>query len=137
MKKSLFFVVAILFSVAAFAQTEAQKDGAVLTFRKNTHDFGTITQGDKVEKVFEFTNTGNKPLIITNIQVTCGCTAPSWPRQPIAAGEKGEITIAFNSTGKMGKQAKVVTVISNAINSDEAVITFTANVVAPGEGNVQ
>ena len=87
-------------------------------------------QGDKVEEVFKFTNTGNEPLIITNVQVTCGCTTPKgWPRDPIAPGGKGELTIAFASAGKMGRQNKVVTIVSNAANADGAQISFTANVL--------
>jgi hypothetical protein len=102
----------------------------VITFEKKTHDFGDIFQGDKVEETFKFTNTGNEPLIITNVQVTCGCTTPKgWPRDPIMPGGKGEITVAFNSAGKSGRQNKVVTVVSNAVNSDGAQISFSTNVL--------
>jgi len=134
MKKNLFLIVLLAIAAQGFvlqasAQTAAA-NGAVITFEKKTHDFGDIVQGDKVEQVFKFTNTGNEPLIITNVQVTCGCTTPKgWPRDPIAPGGKGEITIAFNSAGKMGKQNKVVTVVSNATNADGAQISFTTNVL--------
>ncbi|HEY9045225.1 MAG TPA: DUF1573 domain-containing protein [Ohtaekwangia sp.] len=120
-------------AASAFAQT-AKVSGPVITFEKKTHDFGQIVQGDKVENVFKFTNTGNEPLIITNVQVTCGCTTPKgWPRDPIQPGGKGEITIAFNSAGKIGRQDKVVTIVSNAANSDEAKISFTTQVVEKKE----
>jgi Protein of unknown function (DUF1573) len=108
----------------------ASVNGPVITWDKATHDFGDITQGDKVEQAFAFTNTGTSPLIITNIEVTCGCTTPrGWPRDPIAPGEKGEILIAFNSAGKYGKQNKVVTVISNAANPEVVQLIFSANVL--------
>jgi hypothetical protein len=131
MKKYLFLIVMVAFAAGAFAQTATTKkvSGPVITFEKKTHDFGEIVQGDKVEQVFKFTNTGTEPLIITNVQVTCGCTTPKgWPRDPIAAGGKGEITLAFNSAGKIGRQDKVVTIVSNATNPEEAKISFTAQV---------
>src|SRR6187551_2876218 len=118
MKKYL-FLLAVLFIAGQTIAQEANKvsKGPVITFEKKTHDFGDMNQGDKVEETFKFTNTGNEPLIITNVQVTCGCTTPKgWPRDPIMPGGKGEITVAFNSAGKSGKQNKVVTVVSNAVN---------------------
>lgn len=133
MKK--FFVLLLMVALAsgAYAQDKqaatSKTNGPVLTFEKNTHDFGDIFQGDQVEHVFKFTNTGNEPLIISNIQVTCGCTAPSWPKNPIPPGGKGEIKIGFNSTGKMGRQNKTVTVVSNAVNDDN-LISFVTNILA-------
>ncbi len=131
MKKYLLLIVVLGFAAQGFAQQQpATQNGPVITFEKKTHDFGDIVQGDKVEETFKFANTGTEPLIITNVQVTCGCTVPKgWPRDPIMPGGKAELTIAFNSAGKMGKQNKVVTVISNAANADGAQITFTANVL--------
>lgn len=132
MKKYLILLFLVVFSAQVFAQQAkaptAKLNGPILTFEKNTHDFGDIFQGDKVEQVFKFTNTGNEPLIITNIQVTCGCTAPEWPRNPIPPGGKGEIKIGFNSAGKMGRQNKTVKVISNAAN-DEDTISFVTNIL--------
>jgi Protein of unknown function (DUF1573) len=132
MMKKYFFLFVMLGVVAVgYAQNAATKvNGPVITFDKKVHDFGDIVQGDKVEETFRFTNTGNEPLIITNVQVTCGCTTPKgWPRDPIAPGAKGELTIAFNSAGKMGRQNKVVTVVSNAVNADGTQISFTSNVL--------
>ena len=134
MKKYLFLFAVLCFAVPSFAQevkaSGKNVDGPVLTWEKKTHDFGDIYQGDKVEHTFYFTNTGNEPLLITNVQVTCGCTAPrGWPRDPVAPGGKGELTIAFNSAGKSGKQDKPVTITSNASNSDGNVIRFTTNVL--------
>ena len=114
----------------AIAQNSSKKHGPIVTWASTTHDFGDITQGDKVEHTFEFTNTGTEPLVITNVEVTCGCTVPKgWTRDPIMPGSKSEIVIAFNSSGKYGRQNKVVTVISNASNADAAQITFSANVL--------
>jgi hypothetical protein len=131
MKKYFFLLVVLALAGQGFAQVAtANASGPVITFEKKTHNFGDIYQGDKVEETFKFTNTGNEPLIITNVQVTCGCTTPKgWPRDPIAPGGKGELTIAFNSAGKSGLQNKVVTVISNASNADGAQLSFTTNVL--------
>jgi hypothetical protein len=133
MRKPFVLLFLVVFAVTAIAQeaksTAAKVTGPVLTFEKSTHDFGDIYQGDNVEHVFKFTNTGNEPLIISNIQVTCGCTAPSWPKNPIPPGGKGEIKIGFNSAGKMGRQNKTVTVVSNAVNEDN-LISFVTNILA-------
>ncbi len=131
MRKYLAVVFILGLSTAVFAQEADKKvDGPVITFDKKTHDFGDIIQGDKVEHTFHFTNTGNEPLIITNVQVTCGCTVPKgWPREPIPPGGKGELTVAFNSTGKLGRQNKPVTIVSNAVNTDGNQISFTTNIL--------
>jgi hypothetical protein len=132
MKKYLFVLAALFIALQSFAQEAGANkvDGAVITFEKKTHDFGDIFQGDKVEETFKFTNTGSEPLIITNVQVTCGCTTPKgWPRDPIMPGGKGELTVAFNSAGKSGRQNKVVTIVSNAVNTEGSQISFVTNVL--------
>ena len=117
-------------SLAQDKPAAEKKDGAIITFDEKTYDFGDIIQGDKVEHTFYFTNTGNEPLIITNVQVSCGCTVPKgWPRDPIPPGGKGELTVSFNSAGKSGRQNKPVTIISNAVNPEGTQITFTTNVL--------
>lgn len=133
MRKYLFLILILGFSARVFGQESPateKKDGAVITFDKKTHEFGDMMQGDKVEHTFYFTNTGNEPLIITNVQVQCGCTTPKgWPREPIPPGGKGELTVSFNSAGKMGKQNKTVTVVSNAVNPEGNQLSFTTNVL--------
>jgi hypothetical protein len=128
--KKVFFLIAVFFLITgAYAQQAKQKvDGPVITFEKRTHDFGDIVQGDKVEQNFYFTNTGTEPLIITNVEVTCGCTVPKWPRDPIMPGGRNEIIVGFNSAGKMGYQTKVVKIVSNAVNPENATISFTTTI---------
>lgn len=123
-------LIAILTSgYISMAQPAKSGMGAVITWDKATHDFGEIMQGDKVEHTFHFTNTGNKELVITNVEVTCGCTTPKgWPRDPITPGNSGELTIAFNSTGKIGKQNKVITITSNSVGAVNQVM-FSATVI--------
>lgn len=125
---TLIFGIFVIFSAYAQEAAETTKNGPVMTFEEESHDFGDITQGDKVKHIFTFENTGNEPLIISNVQVTCGCTAPEWPRDPVAPGEEGSITVVFNSAGKMGRQNKVITIVSNAVNPRNRV-TIVTNVL--------
>lgn len=84
-----------------------------MTFGESTYNFGTVKEGEKVEHVYKFKNTGNDPLIISNAQGSCGCTVPQWPKEPIAPGKSGEIKVVFDSKGKSGKQNKTVTITAN------------------------
>lgn len=128
MKKLSLLLAFVVVAVVSYAQ-DAKPAGPVITWEQSTHDFGDIYQGDKVEYTYAFTNSGNEPLIITNVQVTCGCTTPKgWPKDPIPPGGKGEITIGFNSAGKIGKQNKVVTIVSNASGTNNTV-SFATNVL--------
>lgn len=80
---------------------------------QETHDFGTIAEGDIAEHTFKFTNTGEAPLIISNASASCGCTVPSWPKEPIPVGGTGEILVKFNSSNKPGVQNKTVSITAN------------------------
>ncbi|MEQ9443134.1 MAG: DUF1573 domain-containing protein [Cyclobacteriaceae bacterium] len=122
---SLFIMQSVIAQEAAI---EENADGPQISFTEEMKDFGDITQGDKVSYSFEFENTGNEPLILSNVLTTCGCTATSWPREPIPPGETSKIDVSFNSAGKMGRQNKVVTVVSNALNAQERV-KLIANVL--------
>ncbi len=114
MKKIAVFL--LLISTVSWAQEEtASVPGPVITFEETEFNFEDIYQGDKVEHVFTFENTGDAPLIITNVQTTCGCTATNWEREPILPGTKSSIKVNFNSAGKMGRQNKVITIISNSV----------------------
>ena len=90
-------------------------EAAQITFEEEVFDFGDIVEGDIVEHVFKFTNTGKNPLIISNARGSCGCTVPEWPRDPIAPGQDGEIKVKFNSKGKHGEQNKSVTISANTL----------------------
>lgn len=128
MKRIAALSALIFTALLVFAQQAPKAAfGPVLTLKETSHDFGDIRQGDVVEHVFEFTNTGNEPLIIQDVRITCGCTQPKWPKEPIMPGAKGEIKVGFNSAGKMGIQTKSLPIISNAVN--DPVITFTTNVL--------
>jgi hypothetical protein len=82
---------------------------------KDEVDLGTIKEGETITHTFEFTNTGNALLQINYCSASCGCTIPSWPKEPIPVGGKGAITVEFNSKNKEGKLFKNVTIHSNTI----------------------
>ncbi|MGY8954521.1 MAG: DUF1573 domain-containing protein, partial [Flavobacteriales bacterium] len=104
----------------------------VMEFEKEIFDFGTIAQGEKVNFIYKFTNTGDADLIISSAKGSCGCTVPDWPKQPIAPGEVSEIKVVFNSDGKSGNQHKDVSINANtqpALNK----IAFKGIVEVPAE----
>lgn len=82
-------------------------------FKELEYDFGTIKQGEKVEHIFEFTNTGKNNLIITKAYSSCGCTVPDYPKRPIKPGESSQLKVIFNSAGKRNKQKKTITILAN------------------------
>lgn len=79
----------------------------------SVQNFGKVVDGEKVIITFHFKNTGTNPLIISNVQASCGCTVPSKPEEPIAPGAEGKITAEFNSEGRVGKATKNLTVQAN------------------------
>lgn len=110
--------------------TEAMMDALpTIAFAEEFHDFGEVQEGEVVEHTFTFTNEGEGPLIISNAQGSCGCTVPDWPRQPIAPGQKGQIKVSFNSTGRAGRQDKRVTLTTNAVPQSK-VLSITSNVIS-------
>ena len=134
MKKLLILAMSLSLTMGASMAQSTDKNnkatktttaGPVMTFAETKHDFGNIKQGDIVEHVFKFKNTGNAPLVIKQVDVTCGCTTPEWPKEPIAPGKSGTIKAVFNSAGKMGQQNKVITVQSNAVNAPTQVTIVT------------
>lgn len=98
-----------------------------IAFAESTFDFGTVTEGEIVSHTFSFTNTGSEPLIISDAKGSCGCTVPSKPTAPIAAGETGEITVQFNSQNKKGQRNQKVTVTGNT-NPAQTFIYLTGTV---------
>jgi len=100
-------------TTASSGTTAAAADAPVMKFETIHHDFGKIIAGDKVTYEFKFTNSGKSPLIITDAVASCGCTIPTWPKQPIKPGENGGIKVTFNSAGKMGLQDKQITITAN------------------------
>lgn len=131
MRTLITFAVMALFSVGAFAQSEAKEDvkGPAITFDKMVHDYGDVVKGGDGNCVFTFTNTGTEPLILSNVRSSCGCTVPSWTNEPIMPGKTGEIKVRYN-TNTVGNINKSVTVNSNAANSPTTVLRISGKVLA-------
>jgi hypothetical protein len=101
-------------SVSEEMKEVVDENAPVISLDNAVYEFGTVKEGDKVEHVYSFTNTGKSPLIISNVSASCGCTTPEYSKHPINPGEKGSITVVFNSQNQVGMQQKIITVLSNA-----------------------
>ncbi len=84
-------------------------------------DFGTHDEGAILDTVFKFTNTGEVPLVISNVKTSCGCTTPYWPKKPIKPGESDVIKVKFNTNHKPGNQVKTITIHTNTKNLTEQI----------------
>lgn len=134
MKKLVFSLTMILVALFSFNTAIAQESGAKIEFPKETHDYGTIKNGADGSCTFEFKNTGNEPLIISNAKGSCGCTVPEWPKEPIAPGAKASIKVKYD-TNRAGAINKSVTITSNAANAPEKIIYIKGTVLpAPESG---
>ncbi|MGV9003763.1 DUF1573 domain-containing protein [Flavobacterium sp.] len=127
MKKSI-LIIMVLFAGFAFGQ-----GGPKIEFKAkdNTIDYGTVNKDDDSGmRSFEFTNTGDAPLIIIDAKSTCGCTVPSYSKDPIAPGGKGKIDVKYNMN--LGPIRKTITIETNAVNYDEGrvALKITGDVVA-------
>ncbi len=103
-----------------------------MSFKETTFDFGTVSEGEMVSHTYMFTNTGKEPLILSDAKGSCGCTVPKWPKEPIAPGKTGQITVEFNSKAKVGKRNQKVTITANT-NPPQSFITLTGEVTGTGE----
>lgn len=120
MKKILGIVAMTLVGAASYAQT-----GPKIEFKaeNNTIDYGTVVKGvDTGVRTFEFTNTGDEPLVITNVRSSCGCTVPSKPEAPIMPGKSDKIEVKYNMSP--GTISKTITVESNAKNIDNGTVAL-------------
>ena len=109
----------------AFAFSSAQ----TITFEKTTIDYGTVKANSDGNKVFTFTNTGDKPLIISNVQPGCGCTASDWTKEPILPGKKGEVKVHYNAAN-LNAFKKTIDVFSNDPKSGRVTLYIQGTVVA-------
>ncbi len=132
MKKIVGFVVFMLISVAAFAQS-----GPKIEFKEETINYGTVVKGeDSGKRKFEFKNTGDSALMITNVKSTCGCTVPTKPTDPIQPGEWSYIEVQYNMNP--GPISKTITVESNAVNVPNGMVALRikGTVIAKEEKSV-
>ena len=125
---TILFIGLIGFSV------NAQDKVAKIEFKETTIDYGTIEKGADGIRVFEFTNTGDAPLIISNVKSSCGCTVPKKPDGPIAPGETGEIQVKYD-TNRVMPIRKTITVISNA-DTPTVALKIKGEVIDPNKSSV-
>jgi len=128
MKKYSLVVVCLFFSLAVMSQK------AVISFDQKTHDFGKVNEEDgKITYVFDFINRGVTPLVVSKVQASCGCTTPTWTKEPIEPGKKGSVTVTYNPTGRPGVFTKSITVYSNA-TEEQFVLTIHGEVIPKAGG---
>ena len=113
MKNILMLLGIIIININALAQTNLN---AVIEFEESTIDYGTIEKGADGVRVFKFVNSGNTPLVISNVKASCGCTIPKKPNKPILPGASGEIEVKYD-TRRVMPFKKTISVSSNAVNS--------------------
>lgn len=117
MKKLILSFFAIFFFGALSAQTEQTtpvvEEKSEITFAAIEHNYGTVEFNANGTCTFEFTNTGKTVLVLNDVRASCGCTAPEWSKEPIKPGDKGKITVKYN-TMIPGPFHKSITVYSNA-----------------------
>ncbi|HPS83421.1 MAG TPA: DUF1573 domain-containing protein [Bacteroidales bacterium] len=116
-------IISLLMLALPLVYVSAQNvaTGPVISFEKLTHDFGTISKGTPVSYDFVFTNTGKEPLLLSEPRSSCGCTVPSYPKEPIMPGQKKSIKITFDAE-KEGEFNKQVNILSNAENSPVVIV---------------
>lgn len=107
----------------------AKVNGAGMVFVTETIDYGTVAYNSDGKREFVFTNNGNKPLIITNAQGSCGCTVPTYPKEPIAPGAKGVIGVKYDTSRAGQSFNKTVTLTTNAVVPTKT-LTIKGNVLA-------
>jgi hypothetical protein len=132
MKKLFCFIFILLTAAGLNAQTTAVNpaNGSRLQFTEKGFDFGTIDEGIKVSHDFEISNTGDSNLLLINVQASCGCTVPTWPRQPIKPGEKSKITVVYNSARRAGETFHQSITVTTNMKKDNVFIFYIKGKVA-------
>ncbi len=125
MKKFFIFLNVLFFAFAANAQTSVLVKPAIaadaISLKETEYNFGKIPQGKPVTHVFEFINTGTTPLVLDNVQASCGCTTPEWSKDAVAAGATAKITVGFNAMND-GPFTKFITITYNGTQNKQVTI---------------
>jgi hypothetical protein len=119
---TLFLAAYLVFIINSFGQGN-------FDFPIDKHDFGTVEESGPIGYEFTFTNTGTAPIVISDVRASCGCTTPSWPKEPIAPGGKGVIKAEYNTTGRIGTFNKSITITSNAVEPSK--VLYIKGIVDP------
>lgn len=132
MKKLFFLLVFAAAGSWVFGQSaDSTQNMAAFKWESQSFDFGDVKQGTPVTHEFTFTNTGNVPLVITNVRASCGCTTPDWSKDPIPAGKDGYIKATYNAAAQGGFN-KTVTVTAN-VPEGSVVLSIHGTVVAANQ----
>jgi hypothetical protein len=127
MKRISFLILAVCFAVVCMAQ---EKGKPIIVFPEKVFDFGTVHEEvGKITHEFEFTNSGDVPLVIQQVNASCGCTTPVWPKEPIPPGGKGKIVVTYSAAGRPFPFTKTITVYSNA-TENPVTLTIKGQVLA-------
>lgn len=125
MRRIVLLALALVFSGIMMAQ---QSEPAI-SWAKTVHDFGTFNEADGVQTaIFEFTNTGDKPLFLTNVKASCGCTATDYTKEPVQPGAKGYVKASYNPKNRPGKFTKQITVTTNEFQPT-SIVRITGEVI--------
>jgi len=128
MKKLLLLTGMMLFSISTlFAQAKPATAGSVtdgpdIEFVSETHDFGKLPLNSLAECEFKFKNTGNAPLVLSNVRASCGCTVPVWPKEPVAPGETAVIKVKYTTVTRPNVINKSIVVSSNAVEAHKTIV---------------
>ncbi|MDW8273195.1 MAG: DUF1573 domain-containing protein [Chitinophagales bacterium] len=135
--KNILLILFIGSSISLLSQNKesnsepaANPNAPVFKFEEEVFDFGEVPEGPQVTHEFKFKNVGKEPLILTNVKASCGCTTPSWSKEPILPGKEGSITATYNTQGRVGPFTKAITITSNA-SEPTKVITIKGVVLSP------
>ncbi|NAW51315.1 DUF1573 domain-containing protein [Elizabethkingia argentiflava] len=119
-----------LFLTGTFALCAAQS----ISFDKTTLEYGNIAQNSNGERMFTITNKGNKPLILTNVKASCGCTTPQWSKDPILPGKSTQLKVGYD-TKLTGSFKKLIEVYSNDPENQRSVVWITGNILSSQSKN--
>lgn len=99
----------------------------------DSHNFGDVQEAGQIEHIFKFKNSGIEPLVLSDVRASCGCTTPSWPKEPVLPGETKDIKVQYNTAGRPGNFNKTITITSNATEPTTR-LTITGNVIKAETG---
>jgi hypothetical protein len=136
MKKLVITIITLMFTMSGmYAQNEtAVSEGPEIVLDKDIHDYGTVVQNGDGLSHFTITNTGNQPLILSNVKSSCGCTVPKWTKEPIMPGGTSVIDVKY-ATNRIGPINKSVTISSNAVNTPTKVIRIKGKVITTADAD--
>lgn len=129
MKKVSFILLAMVLSITCMVAQDNKTKSGNAKFESVTHNFGKIAEEvGSASCEFVFTNTGDSPIIIQDIRTSCGCTTPTYTKQPVLPGKTGTIKVAYSTLGRVGSFNKKITVFTNE-PSNAYTLTITGEVL--------